>query len=72
MLKSRGQLDLAEEARDPVRAAELGPDDLDRDGPAVAQVFRQVHGGHAAGADLALELVAFAERRPQPLESICH
>ncbi len=41
---------------------ELGAEDLERHGAVVAQVARAVDGGHAAGADLALHLVAAAQR----------
>jgi hypothetical protein len=62
MLQPGGHLDLAEEPRDPVGPAELGTNDLDGDRPPVAQVAREVDGGHATGTDLALEGVAVTER----------
>ena len=41
---------------------ELGLEDLDRDLPVVLFVVREIHGGHAARAELALEAVAAGER----------
>ena len=40
---------------------EVGVEDLECDGTVVAQVASEVHGGHAATAELALEAVATGE-----------
>jgi hypothetical protein len=58
MLKRRGDADLLEK---PLRAdgcRELLTQHLDRDPAAMPQVPREVHSGHAAASDLALDLIA--------------
>ena len=52
MLKIGGELDLGEEALGPDYGGELGPEDLERHLPRVADVLGQVDRGHAAGPDL--------------------
>ena len=65
MLEPRGELDLAEEPRDARRArSSSGRTTLMATRAAVAQVPRQIDRRHPAGADLALEGVAVAEREP--------
>ncbi len=59
--EASGDLDLTDE---PVRSQggrELGPEDLDRDLAFVLQVLGQIHGGHAALTELALEAVSVGE-----------
>src|SRR5207249_8208570 len=51
-------LDLLEEPRGPDDRRELRVHDLDGDFAIVARVVGEVYGGHAAGAQLALERVA--------------
>ena len=58
MLEPRGRLDLAQEAlRGELRGA-LSAQDLERDGPPVAHLVREVDGRHPAAPDLALDHVA--------------
>ena len=68
----RGQFHFADEpfAQQPV--AQLGVDDLDRD-PAVRMLLHgQKHARHAAGADLALDVVVGREAFAQRVESVEH
>ena len=43
---------------------------LERDRPSVPAVPRQVHGGHAALAQLAIELVTLAEDRAEVFQAL--
>ena len=52
------------------RGAELGPQDLQRDPPAVLQVFGEVDRGHPAPAELALDPVAVGKGRTEMNEEI--
>ena len=61
MLEPGGEADLALEALGAERGGELGEQDLEGDGPVVAEVVGQVDDGHAAAAELALEGVAVGE-----------
>ena len=61
MLEPGGGLDLALEALRAERRAELGVEHLERDGPLVPDVAREVHRGHAAAPELALEQVAVGQ-----------
>ena len=61
MLEPGGELDLAQEPLGAQRRGELGVQHLERDGAVVPQVVREVDRGHAAAAELALELVAVRE-----------
>jgi hypothetical protein len=54
-------VDLALEALGAERGGELGEENLEGDGPVVAEVLREVDNGHAAAAELALEGVAVGE-----------
>ncbi len=65
MLEVRGDADLREEAVDAEDGAELRVEELERDGAAVADVAREVHGRHATAADLALDDVPVRDRRGQ-------
>ena len=61
MLKIGRRLDFSEK---PLRAddrGELGLEDLEGDVAVVLQILGQVHGGHAALAELALDRVAALE-----------
>ena len=61
MLEVRRGLDLAEEPLGPDHGGEFGAKDLERDLPVVLQVVREVHGGHAAGAEFPLDTVSTFE-----------
>ena len=65
VLQPRGQADLALEALGAERGGELGMQHLERDGPVVLEVADEIHRGHAAAPELALERVAVAQRRLQ-------
>ena len=45
----------------PSVAAELGVEHLERDGPVVLQIVREIHRRHAATSELPLEAVAVGE-----------
>jgi hypothetical protein len=58
MLQCRDGLDLPHEAVRPDDSGQLRTEDLDRHPPAMLEVFGEVHCGHAALAQLPLDLVA--------------
>ena len=72
MLERRCGLDLGDEALGAQHGGELGLEHLERDATVVPQVLRQVDGGHATLAQLALDAVAVAERGGQAIEVVCH
>jgi hypothetical protein len=72
MLECGGDLDLAQEALGAERGGEVGPENLDGHLALVTHVEREVHGGHATAANLALDLVAAAEGRAEALELVGH
>ena len=61
MLEPGGEVDLALEALGAERGGKLGEEDLEGDGPVVAEVVREIDDRHAAAAELALEGVAVGE-----------
>ena len=63
MLERRGGLDLDDEPLGTEHRRELGLQHLERDVAVVLEVVRQVHGGHAAGAEFTLDGVATGESR---------
>ena len=58
MLKIGGGRDLGEEPLGADDGGQFGPQHLDRHAAIVPDVLRQVHGGHAALAELTLEAVS--------------
>ena len=58
MLQPGGNFDLIQEALWPDRGGQLRPQDLHCDVPPVLDVAGEKHHGHAAGTELALDLVA--------------
>ena len=72
MLQAGRHLDFAEEALAAERGGELRAEHLECHEAAVAEVFRQVHGGHAAGPDLPLDAVAVGEGRGEAGEGVAH
>ena len=58
MVELGGDRDLAQEPLGAERVGEFGVEDLDRHGAVVLEVVREVDGGHAAVAELALDAVA--------------
>ena len=65
MLEVGGELDLGEEPLGPEHGGELGPHDFERDPAVVAEVVREVDGGHSSGPDLALDPYRSAETRSE-------
>ena len=72
MGETGGELDLAEEPVGADRGREVGPEDLEGDLAVVAEVLGQEHDGHAALAELALELVAPGETAFELLLQFVH
>jgi hypothetical protein len=66
VLEPGGEPDLALEAFGAERDGEIAVEDLERHRAIVAAVVREVHRGHAAAAELALDAVALGERRAKP------
>src|SRR5439155_23678585 len=62
MLQPGGHPDLQQEALGAQARGESGLEDLERDGAVMPQVVSEVDSGHAAAAELALDVVAVAER----------
>jgi len=72
MVELRRQPDLLQEALGADVLGDLGAEDLDRDVPAVLEVFGQHHDRHAAPAQLAFDPVATGERVLQMIEEVGH
>ena len=72
MGEARGDFDLAEEAVVPEHGGQLGPQHLDRHLAVVAQVFRQVDGRHATGAQLALDAILAGEGGSEAFRARIH
>jgi hypothetical protein len=70
MLEPRRQADLLEETIPADAGGECGVEDLEGDRPVVAEVLGEVDGGHAAAAELALDVVAVEQRGVQREERI--
>jgi hypothetical protein len=61
MLQAGGDPDLLEESLRSERDGELGAQDLERDGPIVPEVVREVDHGHAAASELALDAIPIGQ-----------
>ncbi len=72
MLQIGRRLDLGEEPLAAEHGRELRPQHLERDFAVVAHVVREVHGRHAARAELALDPVAAFEGRRQAADGVAH
>ena len=70
MLESRARADLAEKAIGAECGAEVGVEDLDGDVAVMPEVMGEEDGGHAAGADLAVDAIAVAEGVAQALKDV--
>ena len=68
MLQARRGADLGEEALAAERRAQVGVQHLDGDVAIVLEIVREVHGGHAALAELAVEAVAVGEGGGEAVE----
>ena len=58
VLQIGGDANLAQESLDAEHGAELGVEHLERDETVVLEITREVHRGHAAATELALDRVA--------------
>jgi hypothetical protein len=65
MLKLGGDVDLVQEPLGPERTHQLGTQDLERHVAVVLSVVCQIHRGHPAVPELALDHVPFADGRHQ-------
>ena len=72
MLEVGGRLDLAQEPLGADDRGEFGPQHLDCHLAVVLEVLGQVHGGHAALAELALEAVAVRQGFGQAGKDVGH
>jgi hypothetical protein len=72
MLERRGDLDLAQEALGTEHGCDLGPEHLDGHLATVFQVLRQVHVGHAAGAEFALDGVTTGKSGLEERKGVGH
>jgi hypothetical protein len=61
VLEPGGELDLAEKALGAEGAGQLGVEHLEGDGAVVAEVLREVDGGHAATSELADQAVTVGQ-----------
>jgi hypothetical protein len=67
-----GHLDLAEEAVVTQRMAELGPENLYRDRPAVPEVAGEKDHRHAASAELTLDSITAGKSGRETVQQIDH
>jgi hypothetical protein len=72
MLKVGGGADLTEEPLGADHGGELGPEQLEGDPPLVPEIVSQVHRGHAARTQLALEVIAVRQGRLESAKHIGH
>jgi hypothetical protein len=72
VLEVRRRPDLGQEALGSHDGGQLGPQHLERDFAAVAEVVGQIDGGHSTLADLALDAITALERRVQASDGIEH
>ena len=70
MLEIRRDLDLGQKALGAENDAQLGFEDLDGDTAVVFDVAGEIHGGHAPGADLALDDIPVGERAREPRDRV--
>ena len=72
MLQRRRRLDLGQEAIGANDGGELWAQHLHRDAAIVLEIVRQIHGRHAARAELALESIAIGERLNEARRGVFH
>jgi hypothetical protein len=72
VVEARGELDLAEEPLGADRSREIGTEDLEGDLAVVAEILGQEHDGHAALAELALEVVAAGQTGFELVQECVH
>ena len=63
MLQVRGDADFGQEPIDAEHGTEVGIEDLERDGPAMLDVAREIDRGHAATADLTVDRISAGDGR---------
>ena len=68
MLQARRGADFAQEPFAAKRRTQVGVQHLDGDIALVLEIVREVHGGHAAGAEFAVEAVAIGQRGGEAFE----
>ena len=71
MIESRGELDLPQEALGAEAGREIRMQHLDRDSAIVLAVLGEVHGRHAAAAELAIDRVGLRQCVPQAVDWKC-
>jgi hypothetical protein len=72
LLKSRRRADLAQEALWAEHRSEFGMEHFECDEPVVPDVAREVHGGHAATPEFALEVIAVSQGSTKFVREIGH
>ena len=72
VLQARGGLDLAQKAPTAERRAQVGVQHLDGHITIVLEIVREVHGGHATGAEFAVDAVAVGQRSGEALRRQTH
>ena len=72
MLQVGGGPDLPQEPLGADHGRELGLEQLERDPSPMAEIVRQVHRRHAAGAQLSLQAIAVRQRGLEALEELGH
>jgi hypothetical protein len=72
MLEARGGPNLLHEAIRAQDRSEFGLQDFDSDLPLVFEILRQVHGRHAARAELAFDAVSISQSCSDPFQHVWH
>jgi hypothetical protein len=70
VVEAGGSVDLPQEPLGTQRGREFGPQDLDRHRPTVLEVLGEIHDGHPATPDLALDRVAVANCSLEAVEEL--
>ena len=72
MLQFRRRLDLGQESLGTERRAKVGVQDLDGDVALVLEIMREIHCGHPAGPDFALDAIAVGDGGGESSPNCCH
>ena len=72
VVETGGEADLTLEPLGAERGPEIGIEHLQRDEPVVLQVAGEIHGGHAATAEHALQEISVAERFGEQIGGVGH
>ena len=70
VLQPRRRLDFGEEAIAAECSTEIGVQHLDGDVAVVLEIMREIHGGHPAGAELAVDAIAVGEGQVQACDDV--